>query len=208
VRRLAPFLFGWVADPRTLRLAWDYLAREGGTAAGPNGMRYDDLANHEVWELCRILGKVIRAGTYRPGREKAVPIPKGGGRGFRTLRLRNIADRVVERAMVDTIQPLLDPLFAPFAFGYRPGRDRLRALALAERRVITEDRWVWLTEDLQDAFDHVPHRRLLDLVQKYLGAPDLVRLIETVIGNNAKRGLCPRQTHFKANGIRELWQRY
>jgi len=56
VRKLAPYLLGWVADPRTIRCAWDDLARAGGQAPGPNGHRYHELDDHEVWALCRCLG--------------------------------------------------------------------------------------------------------------------------------------------------------
>lgn len=189
VLQIAPYLFGWIADPRTLRASWDYLAREGGAAPGPNGHRFTDLVSHEVWSLCRALGQAIRDGSYRPGPERECRILKGPGRGFRSLSIRNIEDRVVERAVVLVAQPLLDPLFMPFSFGFRPRRDRLHALAQAEHTATHEGRWIWLAEDLKNAFDHVPHGRLLDLVRKYLVAADLGELISTIICNDAARGL-------------------
>ena len=140
VKALAPDLLGWIADARTLRLAWDHLARNGGHAPGPNGLRYPDLNCAEVWDLCRCLGGVIRGGTYGRGGERVKMVSKGAGRGERPLVLGNIEDCVVERAVASVLQPLLDPLFDDRSLGYRPGRSHLKALAEAERLTLQERR--------------------------------------------------------------------
>lgn len=188
-KQLAPYLLSLVSDPRALRSGWDYLRARGGEAPGPNGHHYDDLDDHEIWSLMGALGRAIRNGTYRHGPERQLQIPKGPDRGYRTLHLRNIEDRVVERSVVNIIQPILDPLFDDRSYGYRPKRDRLHALAAAERITTKECRFIWLVEDLKDTFDHVPHQRLLDLVRRYLHAPDLVALIERILANGTKRGV-------------------
>jgi hypothetical protein len=95
----------------------------------------------------------------------------------------------VQRAVVLIIQPLLDPLFDAHSLGFRPGKDRLHALALAERYLVQEGRTVWVTEDLKDAFLNVPLVRLLQVVKKYLGADDVVALLGTVLGNAKTPGL-------------------
>ena len=110
-----------VADPRTLHSAWDHLSRKGGKAPGPNGLRYSDLTGAEVWDLCRCLGHAIGSDAYGRGGELIRWISKGPGRGERPLVLSNIEDRVVEKAIVLVLQPLLDPLFDDRSYGYRPG---------------------------------------------------------------------------------------
>jgi retron-type reverse transcriptase len=189
VRQLAPYLLGWVADPRTLRCAWDDLARHGGQAPGPNGHRYHELDDHEVWALCRCLGRAIREGSYRPGGEKVRWIPKGPGRGERPLIIQNIEDRVVQRAVVLIVQQLLDPLFDAHSLGFRPDKGRLDALAMAERYFVKEKRRVWVTEDIKDAFLNVPLPRLMQVVQKYLVADDLAELIGRILGGARTPGL-------------------
>jgi len=191
IKEIAPFLLNRVADARTLRCAWDYLRREGGQAPGHNGHRYEDFGDSEVWSLLRAIGAAIRAQDYRRGPDTKRSIPKGpkGSGRFRTLTLSNIEDRVVERAIVLVIQPLLDPRFDVRSFGYRPDLDRCHALALAEHLALGEGRMIWVTEDLKDAFDHVPLRRLLDVVRVHIPAPDLVALIERVIINDTGKGL-------------------
>lgn len=189
INRIAHHLLAWVSDARTLRLAWDDLARRGGRAPGPNQRTYDALSDGEIWSLCRALGKAIREDRYRPGQERILDIPKSSGEGTRPLILQNIEDRVVQRAVLTVVQPLLEPLFDDHSLGFRPFRERLQAMALADWFFKNERRTVWITEDIKDAFSHVPLPRLLQLVEKYVPAPDVARLIERILSNASTRGL-------------------
>jgi hypothetical protein len=73
--------------------------------------------------------------------------------------------------------------------GYRPGSDTIKALARAEHLAVTGNCWVWLTEDLRDAFDNVPQRRLLDVVRRHIPDERMLRLIERVVLTGTRRGL-------------------
>lgn len=186
---IGPHLLQRTADTRNLRAAWDHLAQHGGQAPGPNGLTYSDLDQSEVWELLRTLRSAIQSGTYRHGPDRPVNRPKSSGSGYRTLRLENIADRVVARGVVQIVQPLLDPLFDERSYGFRPNRDRRHALAEA-MQLADSGYLVWVVEDIQDAFDHVPLRRLLDIVRKSLpSAEPILALIERIVNTGTKRGL-------------------
>ena len=135
--RSAHLLIKWISDARMLREAWDFLAAKGDTAPGPNGHRYDDFDDNEIWELLRTISKAIRNDTYRVGAERIVNIPKDRSdrsRGTRPITLIDIEDRVVQRAVVEVLQRLLDPLFGPTSSASELGHGRLHALALAERK--------------------------------------------------------------------------
>jgi retron-type reverse transcriptase len=177
------------ADSRNLRTAWDYLARHGGQAPGPDGLHYDDLDGREIWDLLRTLRRAILDDTYRPGPDRRVHVPKTSGKGTRTLLLSSVTDRVVQRAIVQTVQPYLDPQFDDDSFGYRPGRDRQHALARAEWLATSSNLWVWVAEDIRNAFDQVPQCRLLDVVRLRLPDEGIVRLIERVVLTDTGRGL-------------------
>ncbi len=132
VKEIGPCLIKWASDTRILRGAWDTLTKRGGRAPGPNGRRYEDLDDHEVWSLLSVISKTMKCGKYRPGPTAKIKIPKDrndASRGTRTLTLLNIEDRVVQRAIVDILQPLIDPLFGDSILGFRPGRSRVDALA-------------------------------------------------------------------------------
>src|SRR5262249_2455590 len=133
-----------IADERTLRAAWAYLSAHGGQAPGPDNLHYDDLDDSFIWQGCRSLRDEIRAGEYELGDERILWIPKGSGRGKRPLVLQSILERVVQRACVEIVQPLLDPQFDSRSFAFRPGSNRgpLPALALAQRLALAKDRHV------------------------------------------------------------------
>jgi ribonuclease HI len=174
-------LFRRAANPRNLRCAIDHLVIHGGQAPGPNGLRLADLDNHACWSLARVLSKALLAGTYRPSKELIRNKPKGPHRGTRPIVLQDAQDRVIQRAILQVIQPMLEPLFARDSYGSRPHRDRWQALARAEAVARQHGAYVWVLADLRDAFEQVPIGRLLDVVRRHLPADDLLQLIETVI---------------------------
>ena len=189
-REVAAKLIDRVADPRTIRCAMDHLISYGGTAPGPNGLRLNDLDAQEAWDLARVLGKAIRSGRYRPGPERTVRIPKVGRAGYRTLTLQNAEDRVVQRAILNAVEPMIDPLFLPTTCGFRPGRGILHALALAEASMKQEGNRVVIAEDIKDAFDNIPIGRLMDIVRKFVPDEKMVNLIEAVARKpGSKRGI-------------------
>ncbi|MCY2986972.1 MAG: reverse transcriptase domain-containing protein [Planctomycetota bacterium] len=188
VRAFGDLLLRRVADPRNLRLAWDHLRQRGGQAPGPNDHRYADFEGSEQWDLLRCIDRAIQDGTYRPGPVRQKRISKGPGRGYRTLTIQDIEDRVVQRGIVQILQPLLDPSFDERSYGFRPGRGRQLALAHALAWAEHSDSLVWLVEDLRDAFDRVPHGRLMDLLRKTL-PDDLLQLIARILAICGQRGL-------------------
>lgn len=189
VRELAPCLLARIADSRTLALAWEYLALKGGQAPGPNGHRYTDYNQGEVWALCKCLAQAVRDGRYYPGPERTVMINKTSGNGQRPIVMINIEDRVVQRAVVMILQPLLDPLFDSRSMGYRPQLGHLHALALGEFLTLHERRRVWVTQDITDAFQHVQVSRLLQVVHKLLPDKALIDLLERILPARTLNGL-------------------
>lgn len=171
-----------IADPRNLKLAVDSIAG--------NGDRWlQGLDQDERWAFARVLGRAIRKGRCHPGNGRTRREPKASGTGFRTLTIPDAADRVVERAVVQILQPVLDPLFLDTALGYRPGKGRLDALALVKHLARHKGLWAWIVEDLRDAFDQVPQRRLLDALRHHLPAEPVVRLVERFVVTESGKGL-------------------
>jgi hypothetical protein len=182
-------LLSRTADTRNLRLAWGYLTSYGGQAPGKDGLHYDDLGEKDVWTLCRTVRQAVLDDTYRPGPDKKTVIPKTSGHGFRTLTIQSVIDRVVQRALVQAVQTYLDSQFDDDSFGFRPRRDRQHALARAELLTTSSGLWVWVAEDLRDAFGQVPQQRLLDVVRLRLPEEGIVRLVERVVLTDTGRGL-------------------
>lgn len=159
-----------VADPRVLFTAAKVLASGGPKAPGPNGLRLESLADDELWQMCSVLSRVIRRGKYRLGPQRTVWVAKTSGIGKRPIVVSDVQDRVVEKAAALVLRPMLDVLFEPLSFAYRPWRTREQAIAVAEV-LATGGYPVWLTHDLRDAYRRVPLTRLSEVVFKLLPCP-------------------------------------
>jgi len=186
---ITPHLMEFVSDERMLREAWNHLAANCGEAPGPDGDVYSAYSSKDVWGELRALRDKIRRGEYVPQKERICKIPKGHGRGTRTLVIQSIWDRVVQRALLQLLQPLFDPKFDDLSFGFRPKRGVWNALAMAEHRCFADGRFHWLSVDIRDAFGSVPIPRLLERLSRKLRAPKLVDFIKVVLGGTRMPGL-------------------
>ena len=96
-------------------------------------MTVDDLkawiAEHKEEFIASLLD-----GTYQPQPVRGVQIPKPGG-GVRQLGIPTVVDRLVQQAILQVLEKLLDPTFSDSSFGFRPGRGAHDALAQASRYV-------------------------------------------------------------------------
>ena len=189
LRKAAPHLLEFISDERTLYTALKHMEAEGSHAPGPDQLRYEDIALIGDWKWCRATRDEIRDGEYVPGAEKLQKIPKGPGRGFRELVVQSVQERVIHRAVVEVLQPLLDPLFDRRSFGYRPKMGPLRALATAEHLYRECGLGVWVSVDVRNAFPNVPVPRLLDVVRKYIPDDDLIDFLEVVTRPDTTPGL-------------------
>lgn len=167
VRRFTPHVIGLIANPEVLYLAAHRLRGNGPKAPGPDEVRLHRLGDDELRGLARALAPALATDTYRPGKERVKWVPKASGTGSRPIVVMNGRDRVVQKAAALVLRPMLDPLFDPLSFAYRPWRKREQAVAVAEQLAVGGYP-VWLTHDLRDAYGRVPVSRLLDVFTKLL----------------------------------------
>jgi len=182
-------MFERVADTRSLHAAFAHVRTHGGDAPGVDGLRPSQVDAEAAWEMARQIRVTLFDETYRPARVRRQKIPKISGVGHRTLSIPTLVDRVVQRALVQVVEPYLDPHFSDDSFGYRRGRGRLQALARAQWYTVGQDRGIWITEDLKNAFDNVPQKRLLDIIRTRLPDERLLRLIELFVATPSGRGV-------------------
>ena len=96
-------------------------------APGFDGIAVEELAPmlRERWEAIR---EELLSGKYQPSPVLKVEIPKPGGTGVRTLGIPTVLDRLVQQALLQVLQPCIDPTFSDSSYGFRPGRSAHQAL--------------------------------------------------------------------------------
>lgn len=190
-RLLTQDLISQIANDRNLGIAWEHLRRRGGPAAGPDGLRYDDLHPSARWELIRLARRVLLRGDYRTAAPLLINKPKPGG-GVRQICVFNTIDRVVHRAAVQILEPVFDPSFDPYSFGARPARGRLSALATLEALLLRTGRRRLVLVDFRAAFDSIPRTRLSRRLSAQIDDRAAVDLIDRIVASQPGRKGIPQ----------------
>ncbi|MFS2219087.1 group II intron reverse transcriptase/maturase, partial [Telluria sp. Tellsp104] len=149
-------------------------------AAGVDGRDIDDTSRHlaAVWPEIR---EQLLAGTYRPSPVRRVTIPKPDG-GERELGIPTVTDRLIQQALLQVLQPILDPTFSEHSYGFRPGR-RAQDAVLAARAHVQSGRRIVVDVDLSKFFDRVNHDILIDRLRRRIDDPGVIRLIRAYLNS-------------------------
>jgi RNA-directed DNA polymerase len=143
-------------------------------APGVDGMTIDELpawfAKHQQELLA-----ALKDGTYEPRPVRGVQIPKPGG-GVRQLGIPTVIDRLVQQALLQVLEPLLDPTFSASSYGFRPGRGAHEALAQAQKYV-ADGRVIVVDVDLEKFFDRVNHDILMARLARRVADKRLLRIV-------------------------------
>jgi RNA-directed DNA polymerase len=146
-------------------------------AAGVDGQSCEAFEEHLLVET-RKLSEEIKAQTYRPSAVRRVHIPKPGRPNeTRPLGIPTVRDRVLQRAIVNVIEPILDHQFHERSFGFRHERGAHDALRIVEQKL--QEGFVYVVDaDLKGYFDTIPKDRLLTLVKQYISDSRMLKLIK------------------------------
>ena len=158
------------------RTVWDAYQKVKANR-GAAGIDDETIAMYEQ-NLSKNLYKLwnrMSSGSYIPPPVKQVEIPKASG-GTRKLGIPTVADRIAQTAAKLIIEPILDPMFHPDSYGYRPGKSAKQAVAITRERCWKHD---WLVEfDIKAAFDQIDHVLLMKAVRKHIKEDWILLYIE------------------------------
>ena len=157
-----------------MQRAWKRVKANKG-AAGVDGLDIARTGEHlkHAWPSIR---QQLLEGTYRPSPVRRVGIPKPDG-SERELGIPTVTDRLIQRALLQVLQPLIDPTFSEHSHGFRPGR-RARDAVLAAQRYAQQGYRIVVDVDLsKSSFDRVNHDILIDRLSKRVNDAGVIRLV-------------------------------
>jgi len=154
-------------------LAWKRVKANRGSA-GVDGLTVAQTGEYLKTHWPRIR-EALLDGSYRPEPVRRVQIPKSGG-GVRELGIPTVTDRLIQQALLQVLQPMVDPTFSDHSHGFRPGRKAHEAVRQAQRYVQDGYRVV-VDVDLESFFDRVNHDILMDRLSRRIDDKAVLRLI-------------------------------
>ena len=172
-RALTRHLMEEVTGSANLNRAYKRVKANDG-AAGVDGMDVTELLAWIAGNREALIASLLD-GSYQPQPVRGVQIPKPGG-GMRQLGIPTVVDRLVQQAIAQTLEPLLDPTFSASSFGFRPGRGAHDALRQA-REYVADGYEIVVDLDLEKFFDRVNHDILMSRLARRIGDKRLLRII-------------------------------
>jgi len=160
-----------------LQAAWKRVKANKG-AAGADGLDIEHTQRllQTRWPQIR---QELLAGTYRPMPVRRVMIPKPDG-SQRELGIPTATDRLIQQALLQVLQPLIDPTFSEHSHGFRPGRSAHDAVKAA-RAYVQAGKRVVVDVDLAKFFDRVNHDILVDRLRRRIPDEAVLRLIRAYL---------------------------
>ena len=162
---------------QNLQMAWKRVKANKG-AAGVDGLDIEQtkLLLRTQWPDIR---QALLQGRYRPSPVRKVMIPKPDG-SQRELGIPTVTDRLIQQALLQVLQPLIDPTFSEHSHGFRPGR-RAHDAVKAARACVQAGKRVVVDVDLAKFFDRVNHDILIDRLRRRIADAGVIRLVRAYL---------------------------
>ena len=128
------------------------------------GLNGDIKANFTEKKM-KDLEKSLKSQRFKPTPVKRVNIPKPNG-GTRPLGVASQKDKVVQAAILNKLEPVLENIFLNCSYGGRPNKNCHHALK------VIKTKWqnvTWIINiDVQKYFDTINHNILLNMLKEYV----------------------------------------
>jgi RNA-directed DNA polymerase len=168
-----------VGSRRMLLRAFERVKANGGAA----GVDHQTVEMYEqrLDEHTEYLQKTLKEGSYQPAAIRREWIPKPGSKEKRPLGIPIVRDRVVEKSMLATIEPIFERDFAEQSYGFRPGRGCKDALRRVDH--LLREGYTWVVDaDLKSYFDTIPHEQLMERIEEKVADGRVLELIRKYLG--------------------------
>ena len=146
-------------------------------AGGVDGVDFIEFERDLKNNLYKIWNR-MSSGSYFPAAVRGVEIPKKNGKK-RLLGIPTIADRIAQMVVLMNFEPIVEPIFCPDSYGYRPNRSALDAVGVTRERCW---KMPWLIEyDIVGMFDNIDHELLMKAARKHTDNKWVILYIERAL---------------------------
>jgi group II intron reverse transcriptase/maturase len=147
---------------------WMYCAYEMTRRDGAAGIDGVTASEYEIglWEKLQNLVELLKGGNYRAPPVKRVYIPKAGsGNEKRPIGIPTYEDKILQRAIVMALEPILEKEFYSFSYGFRPEKSAHMALERLWKEAMNMNGGYVIDMDISKYFDTIDHRLLRDMLR-------------------------------------------
>ena len=176
-RALTSKLMERIGERENLNRAYKRVKGNKG-APGVDGMTVKELYGWIQKHKAELVDSLLD-GSYEPQAVLGVEIAKPSG-GKRQLGIPTVVDRLVQQAILQVLEGILEPTFSESSYGFRRGRSAHQAVQQAAEYV-AEGRVVVVDIDLEKFFDRVNHDVLMSRLARHVADKRLLRIVRRFI---------------------------
>ncbi|XSG76637.1 reverse transcriptase domain-containing protein [Herpetosiphon llansteffanensis] len=172
-------LLAQIASVDNLTRAWSHVRRnirlsQRGRSHGPDAVTILDF--EAAWiDHMQQLALELQSQLYRPLPPRRLFLAKRDG-GKRTIAILAVRDRIAQRAVLQILEPEIEPTFLDCSYGFRPFVGVPHALTRIERYRQQGLQWV-AHADISDCFGSIDHHILLNQLNQRIGDRAVIGLI-------------------------------
>jgi len=164
------------------------MAKKNDGAPWIDGVTFEAIEAGGVDGFLEQIRNELTSRRYVPMANRKKELPKDGGKKVRVLSIPSIRDRVVQGALLLTLEPIFEADFQEGSFGYRPGRTTHEAVDRVAQAIKRGKTHV-IDLDLRAYFDNVRHHILLAKLAKRIEDRDVMHLLKLILKATGSKGV-------------------